>query len=292
MTEIQGRPRGLFAFQSRPIRDSTGTSVLTKTAEISKKSVANHSPVRQFRSIRGHVSGTLPDGDMNSDWSFAEGSRDVRQTQADLARLERREWWSWSAALLIIIVLAAAVATLALASVNEEVLTTPQRDLVLRGLVPLVVIFALFSIRQQLLIGRLRRQFALHMGLMATMEVLRPPTQHQRQGWQNRRQNPRFFFDQRVKVRLGKQTFHGRTRDISEGGIGIVVPDPIPLGSRVLLEFATGERGRSISAEGILRHHRGFYNGIEFVELSAESLESIRGVCAGDTVPDLRETTT
>jgi len=286
------RPRGLFCTSITTYPGPLGTSVLTKTAEISKKSVANHSPVRQFRSIRGHVSGTLPDGDMNSDWSFAEGSRDVRQTQAELARLERREWWSWSAALLIIIVLAAAVATLALASVNEEVLTTPQRDLVLRGLVPLVLIFALFSIRQQLLIRRLRRQFALHMGLMATMEVLRRPTQDQRQGWQNRRQNLRFYFDQRVKVHLGKQTFHGRTRDISEGGIGIVVPDPIPLGSRVLLEFATGERGRSISAEGILRHHRGFYNGIEFVELSAESLESIRGVCAGDTVPDLREATT
>ncbi len=228
---------------------------------------------------------------MRSDWSIAESSKDVLQTQQDLERLERREWWSWTAAFLIIITLSAAVAVLALSSVGTDLVTAGQRDLVLRGLVPLVMLFGLFVIRQQMQISKLRKRFVLQMGMIATIEVLRKPTQEQREGWQNRRQNQRYFFDQRVKVHVGKETFHGRTRDISEGGIGVVVPDVIPVGSRVLLEFSTAERGRAITAHGVLRHHRGFYNGFEFVELAPAEVESIRDVCVGETVPDLREAT-
>ena len=103
-----------------------------------------------------------------SDWAGQD--RDLYQTQVDLAHLERREWWSWGAALTIIAFLTVTVAVLCLSSVSDQLLTQTQRELVLRGLVPLVLLFAFFTIRQQSQIGRLRRQLATQIAMTATME--------------------------------------------------------------------------------------------------------------------------
>jgi hypothetical protein len=228
---------------------------------------------------------------MSGNSDSAVQDRDLYQTQVDLARLERREWWSWGAALTIIALLTAAVAVLCLASVSDQLLTQSQRELVLRGLVPLVLLFSFFSIRQQSQIGRLRRQLATQIAMMATMEVLRAPTQAQQRGWQNRRNTPRFYFDQRIKVYAGKETFHGRTRDISETGMGVVIPDNVPTGSRVKLEFAVPGGKGALLVDAILRHHRGFYNGFEFADVNATLQHTINGACTGSVVPDVREMT-
>src|SRR6266542_6735532 len=98
-----------------------------------------------------------------SEWVSQD--RDLYQTQVDLAQLERREWWSWGAALTIIAILTTAVTILSLSSVSDQLLTQSQRELVLRGLVPLVLIFAFFTVRQQWQIGRLRRQLATQIAM-------------------------------------------------------------------------------------------------------------------------------
>lgn len=228
-------------------------------------------------------------GLMSSKSEWAGQDRDIYQTQVDLAHLERREWWSWGAALTIIVLLTAAVAVLCLSSVSDQLLTQSQRELTLRGLVPLVLLFALFTIRQQSQIGRLRRQLATQIAMTATMEVLRAPTAAQQKGWQNRRNTPRFYFDQRIKVISGKDTFHGRTRDISETGIGVVIPDSVPTGTLVQLEFAVGAGKQALQVDAILRHHRGFYNGFEFANVKPPLQHEINGACAGAVVPDVRE---
>jgi hypothetical protein len=226
---------------------------------------------------------------MSSKSEWAGQDRDLYQTQVDLAHLERREWWSWGAALTIIVLLTVTVAVLCLSSVSDQLLTQSQRELVLRGLVPLVLLFAFFTIRQQSQIGRLRRQLATQIAMTATMEVLRAPTAAQQKGWQNRRNTPRYYFDQRIKVYAGKDTFHGRTRDISETGMGVVIPDAVPTGSRVKLEFALGGGKAALLVDAILRHHRGFYNGFEFADVNPTSQHAINGACTGAVVPDVRE---
>jgi PilZ domain len=226
----------------------------------------------------------------NSEWTAQD--RDLRQTQVDLAHLERREWWSWGAALIIIAILTAAVAILCVSSVSDQLLTQSQRELVLRGLVPMVLLFAFFTIRQQLQIGRLRRQLATQIAMTATMEVLRAPTQAQQRGWQNRRISARYYFDQRIKVLSGKDTFHGRTRDISETGIGVVIPDSVPTGTLVQLEFAVPGSKEVLLVDAILRHHRGFYNGFEFANVKPGLQHTINGACTGEVVPDVRELST
>ena len=215
--------------------------------------------------------------------------RDLYQTQVDLALLERREWWSWGAALTIIAILTVAVAILCLSSVSDQLLTQSQRELVLRGLVPMVLLFAFFTVRQQLQIGRLRRQLATQIAMTATMEVLRAPTAAQQRGWQNRRNTPRYYFDQRIKVLAGKETFHGRTRDISETGMGVVIPDSVPTGTLVQLEFALPGSKDAVLVDAILRHHRGFYNGFEFANVKPGLQLTINSACTGAIVPDVRE---
>jgi hypothetical protein len=226
---------------------------------------------------------------MSSKSEWAGQDRDLYQTQVDLAHLERREWWSWGAALTIIALLTLAVTVLCLSSVSDQLLTQSQRELVLRGLVPLVLLFAFFTIRQQSHIGRLRRQLATQIAMTATMEVLRAPTAAQQKGWQNRRNTARYYFDQRVKVYAGKDTFHGRTRDISETGMGVVIPDAVPTGSRVKLEFALGGGKDALLVDAILRHHRGFYNGFEFADVNPTLQHAINAACTGAVVPDVRE---
>jgi hypothetical protein len=223
----------------------------------------------------------------NSEWTTQD--RDLGQTQVDLAHLERREWWSWGAALTIIAILTVAVAILCLGSVSDQLLTQGQRELVLRGLVPMVLLFAFFTIRQQWQIGRLRRQLATQIAMTATMEVLRAPTQLQQKGWQNRRNTSRYYFDQRIKVLAGKDTFHGRTRDISETGMGVVIPDSVPTGTLVQLEFAIPGNKEALLVDAILRHHRGFYNGFEFANVKPGVQHTINGACTGAVVPDVRE---
>lgn len=226
----------------------------------------------------------------NSEWTAQD--QDLRQTQVDLAQLERREWWSWGAALTIIAILTVAVAILCLSSVSDQLLTQGQRELVLRGLVPMVLLFAFFTIRQQLQIARLRRQLATQIAMTATMEVLRAPTPSQQKGWQNRRNTPRYYFDQRIKVFAGNDTFHGRTRDISETGIGVVIPDSVPTGTLVQLEFALPGGEEALLVDAILRHHRGFYNGFEFSNVKPGMQHAINSSCTGTVVPDVRELST
>ena len=125
--------------------------------------------------------------------------------------------------------------------------------------------------------------------MSATMEVLRPPTAAQQRGWQNRRMTARYYFDQRIKVYAGKETFHGRTRDISETGIGVVIPDNVPTGSRVRLEFAVAPGKPPLLVDAVLRHHRGFYNGFEFADVKPDLQHTINGACSGAVVPDVRE---
>src|SRR3954454_1647823 len=226
---------------------------------------------------------------MSSKSEWAGQDRDLYQTQVDLAHLERREWWSWGAALTIIALLTVTVAILCLASVSDQLLTQSHRELVLRGLVPLVLLFAFFTIRQQWQIGRLRRQLATQIAMTATMEVLRAPTTAQQRGWQNRRTTPRYYFDQRIKVYSGKDTFHGRTRDISETGMGVVIPDSVPTGTLVQLEFALASGKQAMQVDAILRHHRGFYNGFEFANVKPGLQHEINGACMGAVVPDGRD---
>lgn len=79
----------------------------------------------------------------------------VREYQAKLARLQRREWWTWGASLTIMLCLTFGVASLALpALTDKKVLESVV------GLVLLIVLFGAYLTYEKFLINRLRLELA------------------------------------------------------------------------------------------------------------------------------------
>src|SRR5215470_12064671 len=121
----------------------------------------------------------------------------MREMQAGLERLERREWWRWAAALLIMLLLTVGVLSLSRSEVRRETFTAIQLDRAVWGLFALVLVFDGFAIYQQVLISRLRRQLTGQIGMLAALAALKPASPLDQAGRKERRSSPRNLFDQR-----------------------------------------------------------------------------------------------
>lgn len=97
----------------------------------------------------------------------------MRDVQASLQRLERRDWWLWWAAMTVILLLTAAVVSLSLPTLLKETDRFFQfnLNLAVRALVGLVLLFNVYTVYQQVLIKRLRYQMAEHVEMMARLKV-------------------------------------------------------------------------------------------------------------------------
>ena len=202
----------------------------------------------------------------------------VREMQAAMERLERREWWRWATALVIMLVLTLGVFSLFMASDKKDALNPYRLDMAIPGLFAMVVIFDIFAIYQQVLISRLRRQLSGQIGMLAALEALKPNAADQAI-WQERRRSPRSVVDKRLKVTAtvkGKETvLLGRAIDISDLGLAAVLSGSLKRGDKVLLEFSAG--GSSVlRVAAVIKYVQGFRHGFEFSGLSAEQLEQLR----------------
>ncbi len=212
--------------------------------------------------------------------SPGEPAGDLSQTLGRLTQLERRGWWSWGAALAIVFALTAGVTVLSREAARDGSVGARQFELVVRALWPIVVIFAIYVIRQQANMTKLRQELAIRIGMTATMEVLRAPTAQEILQRQDRRKAQRYFFDQRVRVKVDGEVISGRIRDISHEGLGVVIPKSLPLGMHAVVEFSAGEgESHTITSEVVLKHSHGFYHGFEFVNLPAAYAESVKAAC-------------
>jgi PilZ domain len=207
----------------------------------------------------------------------------MREMQAGLERLERREWWRWAAALLIMLLLTLGVLSLSRSDVRRETFTAIQLDLAVRGLLALVLVFDGFAIYQQVLISRLRRQLTGQIGMMAAWETLKPASLLDQAGRKERRRSLRYSFDQRVKIKTttgGKEAiFFGRTIDLSAFGLGAVLPNSLVRGEEVSLEFSAGLGKPILRLSAIVRYANGFRHGFEFADVGAADAEHLRRAC-------------
>ncbi len=209
-----------------------------------------------------------------------EPAGNLSQTLDKLTQLERRGWWSWCAALAIVFSLTTGITVLSRGAARDGVSGASEFALAIRALWAIVVIFAIFAIRQQASITKLRQELAIRVGMTATMEVLRAPTAQEILQRQDRRKAQRYFFDQRVKVKIDNEVISGRIRDISHEGLGMVIPKSLPLGTHAVVEFNAGEgESHTITSEVVLKHSHGFYHGFEFVNLSPAYAESLKAAC-------------
>jgi hypothetical protein len=149
----------------------------------------------------------------------------------------------------------------------------------------LVLLFAVFAIYQQLLINRLRRRLAGQIAMTATLELLTPPAVAEPEPSGERRLVQRFHFDQLLKIKTtshGKETIlYGRTADLSDSGVGAVLPVSLHSGTEALLEFRTASESPQVVVAATVRHQRGFHHGFEFLSVTPSQLEQIRQACVG-----------
>jgi hypothetical protein len=210
---------------------------------------------------------------------------DLDQTQARLNQLERHEWWRWSIAFFVMLVLTFGLFALSL-SVRGGLTWQEQAQLniTLRGLLALVLLFDVFVVHQQMLITRLRRDLATQLRVFTTLDILKKADMDATSPHNERRRLQRVGIDRRVRVNVsheGKPTcVHGRIRDISEEGMGAVIPCSLSINEQVTLEFSI-ENGHEETVSAVVRHRRGFLYGFDFVSIEP----SLREVIARVTEP-------
>jgi len=207
----------------------------------------------------------------------------IPETAARLRQLDRRDWWRLAIAIIIIVVLTAAIGGITLPMLLHGLLQDNELSVKVQGLWGAVLLFALFAIYQQYTIIRLRHQLATEIGMRATMELLQPPAAEAQDGWRMARKYTRYFFDHRVTITraTGQPSFaQGRTTDLSEGGIGLVLPDPFEPPAHVHLELQlTG--GELFVMPAVVRHRRGYYHGLEFEDVTPTTRDRLQQLCAG-----------
>lgn len=147
----------------------------------------------------------------------------------------------------------------------------------LRALLALVLLFDVFVVHQQVLITRLRRDLATQLGIIATLETLKK-TDEANSPQSERRHLGRLGLDRRLRVNTlhhGNRPWeHGRIRDISEAGMGAVIPCSLTVGDEVTLEFSL-EDGQEGSVTAVVCHRHGFYYGFEFISIGPSLRKAI-----------------
>ena len=127
-----------------------------------------------------------------------------QELAVELRKIERRDWWVWGYAIFVILLLTFAVIALALPAWlagAETYFNTKFIDAVF-GLVALILIFNLYTVYQQILIKRLRRQLAEkqgHSDILRNLAMMDPLT-----GLYNRR-----FAEQRLAAEVARSERKG-----------------------------------------------------------------------------------
>src|ERR1700680_2046851 len=86
----------------------------------------------------------------------------LAEVQEQLRKLERRDWWLWSMAMIVMLLLTFAVFSMSfpgLIKVGDPFFQS-SLNRAIRGLIGLVLIFNAYTIYQQVMVKRLRRQFS------------------------------------------------------------------------------------------------------------------------------------
>ncbi len=211
----------------------------------------------------------------------------IANTREHLKRVDRQDWWRWITVVFITLLLTAGVFALSLPALQRDVEEQRELNIGVTSLLAVVLLFDVFAVYQQVVITRLRRDLTKQIAMSATLELLRPPDAQVVEGRSRRRKFPRFHFDQRVSVSYtadGKERrVYGRTSDLSEGGLGAVIPESLAIGAEIAVEVALGVPDKKLSAAAVVRHRRGFHHCIELLNLTPEQVQQIRAACAAAT---------
>ena len=82
--------------------------------------------------------------------------------------------------------------------------------------------------------------------------------------------------DQRLLLRGARVTFHGRTKDISESGLGAIVAGELDANQPLELEFYLPGKLNLFKLAAEVRYHQGFQYGFQFVDINDQQRNMIR----------------
>ncbi|MFZ0213695.1 MAG: GGDEF domain-containing protein [Candidatus Acidiferrales bacterium] len=99
--------------------------------------------------------------------------REMEAAQKDLKRLERRDWWTWWSAVTVMLLLTLAVVVVAVPDILHETdhVFEINFNVAIHALVALVLLFNVYTIYQQWLIKRLRRQTAQDLEMLSRLKI-------------------------------------------------------------------------------------------------------------------------
>jgi diguanylate cyclase (GGDEF)-like protein len=115
----------------------------------------------------------LPDQLTLEQPSHPEADQRLAEIQTQLEKLERRDWWLWGLAVIVMLLLTFTVFSMSfpeLIKVDDPFFQSGL-DRAVRGLAGLVLIFNGYTIYQQVMIKRLRRQFSEKLAEMRVLQV-------------------------------------------------------------------------------------------------------------------------
>jgi diguanylate cyclase (GGDEF)-like protein len=100
--------------------------------------------------------------DRHNDPKSPSAALSQEEIEENLRRIEKKDWWVWANSIFVMLLLTAAVTSFALPSLAQGATTffKVRFTEAVFGLVSLVVLFNIYTIYQQVLIKRLRRQLA------------------------------------------------------------------------------------------------------------------------------------
>lgn len=102
-------------------------------------------------------------------------------------------------------------------------------------------------------------------------------SQNKQHPWTLPRAHSRYLLDLRIVVRA-KETLHGRTKDIAEGGLGATIPGNINVGEIVELELQLPEGQQPMKLKAEVRYRQGFQYGFKYLHATEQQKEIIRRV--------------
>jgi diguanylate cyclase (GGDEF)-like protein len=93
--------------------------------------------------------------------------------QEQLRKLEKRDWWLWSMAVVVMLLLTFAVFSMSFPNLvkTDDPLFLSGLNRAVRGLIGLVLIFNSYTIYQQVMVKRLRRQFSKQLDEMRVLQI-------------------------------------------------------------------------------------------------------------------------
>ncbi len=97
----------------------------------------------------------------------------LQEIQTSLQKLERRDWWLWILAVVVMLLLTLAVVSLSFPNLLkvEDPFFQFSLNQAVRGLVGLVLLFNTYSIYQQVMVKRLRRQLSEQLDAMTRLRA-------------------------------------------------------------------------------------------------------------------------